>query len=288
MDGLLEQPLNNNLVDKEGTSSLYSTVINLLVIALKDIWGGLQRYRLWLALAKEDVLDSYRHTSIGVLWAVFSFSFFALAILLVFGLDSNRPAHAYIAHLVTGLLAWNFISAIITQGVSVFTSQESFIKGSKLPLSLFTYHVMARNFILDGFAAIAAMIFLLWNGYPTGWHFLGAIPALILYALTAIPVQLLLGSLGAYTRDVKQIIDNIMRATFFLTPVIWTPSPGTHRAAIANLNPLTAYIEVFRVPFIENRIPWDFWLECIVMTGSLWVLAILIFAATRRHIVFWL
>lgn len=288
MDGLLEQPLPDNKVDKKIISSPHSTISNLLVIALKDVWDGLLRYRLWLALAKEDVLDSYRHTSIGVLWAVFSFSFFALAILLVFGLDTGRSSSAYIAHLVTGLLAWNFISAIITQGVSVFTSQESFIKGSKLPLSLFTYHVMARNFILDGFAAIAAMVFLLWNGYPTGWYSLGAIPAVVLYALTAIPVQLLFGSLGAYTRDVKQIIDNIMRATFFLTPVIWSPSTGSHRATIANLNPLTAYIEVFRMPLVENRIPWDFWLECAVMTGSLWVLAIFIFAATRRHIVFWL
>ncbi|MGH6861121.1 MAG: ABC transporter permease, partial [Phyllobacterium sp.] len=162
------------------------------------------------------------------------------------------------------------------------------IKGSKLPLSLFTYHVMARNFILDGFAAIAAVGFLLWNGYPLGWYALAALPPIILYALTAIPVQLLLGSLGAYTRDVKQIIDNIMRATFFLTPVIWTPVAGSRREAIAHLNPFTAYIEIFRTPLVENRIPWNFWLECLITTGSLWVIAILIFAATRRHIVFWL
>ncbi|MGH6859029.1 MAG: hypothetical protein ACRECY_02160, partial [Phyllobacterium sp.] len=124
----MEQP-SNNRVDGEMMPTPHSTVPELLGIALRDIWDGLCRYRLWLALAKEDVLDSYRHTSIGVLWAVFSFSFFALSILMVFGLDSDRPARAYMAHLVTGLLVWNFISAIITQGVSVFTSQESFIKG---------------------------------------------------------------------------------------------------------------------------------------------------------------
>ncbi|MEJ1121099.1 ABC transporter permease [Phyllobacterium sp. CCNWLW109] len=278
--------MNTSTSDKEVMPG--SGLAALVGIALRDIVDGARYYRLWLALAKEDVLDAYRHTSIGVLWAVFSFSFYTVSIVLVFGLGTSFPNKLYIAHLVTGLLAWNFISPIVNQGVTVFTSQVSYIKGSKLPLSLFTYHIMARNLILDGFAALGGIGFLIWSGYPSSWVALAALPAIGFFIVTAIPVQLLLGSLGAYTRDVKQIIENVMRSVFFLTPVIWTAAPGTHREVIARYNPFTSYIEIFRIPILEGRVPWENWLECLVMTGSIWIAAVLVFAATRRHIVFWL
>ncbi|WP_435656763.1 ABC transporter permease [Brucella pituitosa] len=260
----------------------------LLKCALQDLKEGIDHHHLWLALAMEDVLDTYRHTSIGVLWAVFSFSFFALSIILVFGLNGGAPSAAYTAHMVTGLLAWNFLSSIITQAPTVFIANERYIKGSRLPLSLFAFHVTIRALLLNGFAAIGASVFLLWNGYPYTWVAFAIVPAILMYVVTAIPVQLLLGSLGAFTRDVQQIIENIVRAVFFLTPVIWFSEPGTHRGVIASLNPLTHYIEIFRKPIVEGVIPWGDWGACVIMTVALLGLSLLIFSYTRRKIVFWI
>jgi len=268
--------------------SCFLSFLDLTKAAGSDIWEGAVRYRLWLALAKEDVLDTYKHTSIGVLWAVFSFSFFAGSIILTFGLDSDLPGGEYAVHLISGLLAWNFISSIIGQATTIFTSNEAFIKGSKLPFSLFAFHSTVRALILNGFAAIGALVFLLWFGYPRSLVALACLPAVVLYAATAIPVQLLLGSLGAFTRDVQQIVDNIIRAVFFLTPVIWSPAPGTHRYTIPQLNPLTPYIEIFLDPILHGRIPMNYWADCLIMTALFWILAVGVFAYTRRHIVFWI
>lgn len=256
--------------------------------ALEDIWDGVRRFPLWIALATEDVLDTYRHTSFGVLWAVFSFSFFAFAIILAFGLDGQGTSTAYTAHLVTGLLAWNFISSIIGQAPAVFLSNQHFIKGSRLPLSVFALHMTTRTLILTGFSAIGAAAFLIWSGLPRSWIAVASIPAVLMYILTALPVQLLLGSLGAFTRDVQQVVENIVRAVFFLTPVIWLAAPGTHRYVIAQLNPLTHYIEIFRMPIVDGVVPWGAWAACLFLTALLWAIAVPVFSYTRQKLVFWL
>ncbi|MCG7392457.1 ABC transporter permease [Microvirga sp. ACRRW] len=261
---------------------------DLLKDALEDIWDGARRYHLWLAFATEDILDAYRHTSIGILWNAFSFLLFALAIILVFGLDGQGPTDGYVVHLVTGLLIWNFINLIINQAPTVFGQNERFIKGSKLPLSIFCFQVTARALILSAFSALAALFVLVWYGYPHSWAALGAIPAIIWFIITAVPVQLLLGSLGAFTRDVQQIIENVMRAVFFLTPVMWVAVPESHRYAVAKLNPFTYYIEIFRIPIVDGFIPWNAWLACILMTGVFWAAALVVFTYTRRKIVFWI
>ncbi len=260
----------------------------LLKDAVEDIWDGARRYHLWLAFAIEDILDVYRHTSIGILWNAFSFLLYALAIILVFGLDGQGPTDTYVVFLVTGLLIWNFITMIISQAPTIFSMNERFIKGSKLPLSIFCFQVTARAIILSAFSAFAALIVLVWHGYPHSWAALGAVPAIVWCVLTAIPVQLILGSLGAFTRDVQQIIDNVMRALFFLTPIMWVAVPGSHRHAIAKLNPFTYYIEIFRIPIVDGFIPWNAWLACILMTSVFWVAALVVFAYTRRKIVFWI
>lgn len=257
--------------------------------AIQDLFAGVRRCRLWSAFATEDVLDTYRHTSVGAIWAVFSFSTFAIAIILVFGMNSGSgPSPQYIAHLVTGLLAWNFMSAIISQAPNIFVANERFLKGCKLPLSVWAFQATLRTLILNSFAAIGAVMFLVWYGYPKNWTALGAVPAVAMYVLASIPVQLVLGSLGAFTRDVQQIIENLMRAIFFLTPVIWYPDAGTHRATLAALNPLTPFIDIFRAPLIDGSNPWEAWKAVIAMTVGLWVVALIVFAYARRRIVFWL
>lgn len=260
----------------------------LIKSALKDVWDGVRRHNLWAALAMEDVLDTYRHTSFGVAWAIFSFSFFSFAIILAFGLDGQGLSSEYVAHLVTGLLIWNFISSIIGQAPTVFVSNHHFVKGSMIPLSVFALQLILRTLILTGFSALGATAFLAWSGFPQSLTALASIPAVAMYVVTALPVQLLLGSLGAFTRDVQQVVENVMRALFFLTPVIWLPAPGTLRHVVGQLNPITHYIEIFRMPIVEGIVPWSAWLTCLLLTALLWAIAVPVFSYTRKKIVFWI
>jgi len=263
-------------------------IIADIIEALRDIVSAMLRYRLWLALAKEDILDTYKHTSIGVLWAVVSYSAFIITLVLIFDAGGTLTTEDYVAHVASGLLVWTFMSGVIGQGSNVFTGNISYIRGTRLPFSIFIFHNVAKNLILSSFAASGAILFILYYGKPNSMLWIVSLPAVMLFVLTAIPVQLILGSIGTYVRDTKQIINNMLRSVFFLTPIFWMPEDGTARGTIADWNPLTRYIEIFRAPIVDDVVPWGSWLDCLVVTSAMWLVAVLVFSMARRKIVFWL
>lgn len=263
-------------------------IIADIIEAMRDIVSATLRYRLWLALAKEDILDTYKHTSIGVLWAVVSYSALIITLVLIFDTEDTLKTADYVAHVACGLLVWTFISGVIGQGSSIFTGNNSYIRGTSLPVSTFVFHNVAKNLVLSGFAAVGAVLFILYYGYPKSMMWIISLPAIPFLAVSAVPVQLILGSIGAYAHDTKQIINNLMRSVFFLTPIFWTPKEGTVRGIIAEWNPITQYIEIFRSPIVEDVVPWRAWLDCLAVTSAMWVAALLVFSVARRKIVFWL
>lgn len=257
--------------------------------AFDDFRRGFERSALWVSMAMEDQREAYAYSYIGAAWSALSFMALAGSIILVFGFGSGGAGQQhYVTYIVTGLLAWGFISGAINEAATVFTSNEPFVRGSTLPLSLYAYRAVARVSITNFYAALGAVVMLLWIDPTPSLSWLLAIPAIIFYQFTALAVIIVLGILCTYARDVRPIIDNVMRAAFFLTPIFWLPVKDSHTAIIAAANPITHYIAIFRDPLTVGTVPWESWAVCAGLTLAFWVLAILTMATFRRRIVFWL
>ena len=253
---------------------------------LKDLWNGTRRYHLWRALAAEDVRHAYRQTIFGAIWAVASFLVMAITILFVF--SGGAPTREYAGFVATGLLAWNFISSIVTEGGTVFIAAEGYIKGVTLPISTYVFRAISRITLQTLYASAGAAAIVLWAGLPSSPAALAALPALVLYVLTAVPVQIILGLLCTYVRDFQYLIDNFMRPMFFITPIFWIAPAGSYQEIAARYNPFTHYIDIFRGPIVYDVIPWKTWVVCLAMTAVLWLIAAIAFARYRRRIVFWI
>ena len=51
----------------------------------------------------------------------------------------------YPAYVATGLLIWFYMMEVITQSVSLFVREENFIKGTKLPLTVYVMRLACRG-----------------------------------------------------------------------------------------------------------------------------------------------
>lgn len=249
---------------------------------LSDIRAGLGRRSVWLALAKEDIGDSHKRTRLGPAWLLLNYLLFIGTLLFVFG---NEQPH-YVVYLACGLLAWNFISETIMQSVSLFFTEEAFIKGTVLPLFVYVMRHTMRVTIRAGYALIGAIAIVLFvnGGVSIGWLY--AVPAMIWLILTAPAVAILLGILGVLMPDVNFFVQNFMRLAFFLTPVFWYPTGGGLRGILYDWNPMTHYIDIFRNPVMLDTIPLHSWVICLVATVLLWAAALAMLGSYRKKIVF--
>lgn len=252
--------------------------------ALSDIRTGLGLWRVWMALAHEDIGDQHRRTTLGPIWLLITYLSFACTFIFLF--DRGHGATNYPAHVATGLLVWFFIMETLTQSATLFTREESFIKGTRLPFSVYVMRLMVRSTIRDGYALVGCLAILFVSGttfsFAWGWSALG----LLLILLTAPAAIIIIAFLGAFIPDSQFVVANSMRLGMFLTPIFWMHDGASGvRAFFYDWNPFTYFIEIVRIPVITGQMPWQAFTLCLVMCLVLWVVALTVFALLRRDLV---
>lgn len=260
-----------------------------LSLAIKDIITGAKDWRLWSALAKEDLAQRYRRTLIGAAWVAITFGLFIGAKVVVFGNIMNVPMVEYALYVTLGFLAWQFISASLTDGCAVFANAENWIKGVNTPLSLYIYQTIARNFLTLLYSAIASILIIAIMRHSITWKALMIVPALLIYILNAVWFSLTLGVITARFRDVLHLATTSIRIIFFLTPILWMPTqlgPGIRK--YADYNPFTHFLAIFRDPVLYDNYALRSWIIVLSITAVGWIIGLATFSKFRKRIVFWL
>lgn len=217
------------------------------------------RYRYLLQhLVKRDVKVRYRNSILGVVWSLLNPLLMMVVFTLVFGkLMPNESVRAYHIFVLVGLLPWQFFSGTLLSGTISITNSAALIRKVYFPRELLpTSAVLSNlvNFLLAGLvlitflyiADIGLTIYALW------------VPILLLtQMLFMLGLVLLLSTINVFYRDVMMILDVVLLAWFFLTPVIYPLEWLSARQTIIGisfepavvmrwLNPMASIIDGYR------------------------------------------
>lgn len=262
-----------------------------LAAAWADIHGGLRHRELWTVFAWEELRQRYRRSVLGLVWIPAAFALLVGIKGLFFGALNDMPMSEFTLYMAVGFLVYQFFVGNLNEGCAAFTSQQTWIlSGAPLPYSVFIFKSVARNALF--FAANALVVVATFVGfrYSVAPDVFGTVAlALAIYFLNAVSIQLLFAVVGARIRDLQHFIQSITRMLFFMTPVLWTfeQTDGVRRT-IAELNPLTHFIEILRAPVLGTPTHELSWPIAIGLTLAGWVAAIAAFATFRSRVPYWL
>jgi lipopolysaccharide transport system permease protein len=252
--------------------------------AANDLVAAIRMRRVWVALASEDIGDQHKRTTLGPLWLLINYLAFAGTFIFIFG-NGDRP-HEYPTYVATGLLVWFYLMEVITGSVTLFSREESFIKGTTLPLSVYVMRAALQTALRAGYSLIGCTIILLASGTlpaaPWLWSLLGVL--LILFIAPA--VILSFAFLGVFFPDSQYIVSNLIRVGMFVTPVFWIPNANTRgiRAAFYHYNPFTYFLDIVRQPIVYGIVPVEaFWI-CLVFGAGAWILGMILLGRFRRQV----
>ncbi|MEM9667544.1 MAG: ABC transporter permease [Pseudomonadota bacterium] len=256
--------------------------------AVDDITLGAKMWPIWLALSWEEFKTTYSRSILGFLWVTLSFAGFVFVKLLVFSSMLSTPDQQYYnAYLVSGFFIWQFITASVSSAPGVFLGSQTWIKNDALPLSLYVYKTVAREFynlVLTSVVVVAAFLYI---GYRPGPYALMTIPAIVLILINAVWVKILLGIVGTRHRDVAHFVRAVMFAMLFLVPIFWLPEQIGRLYDYLWWNPILHFMQIFRNPLIDPTIDWQYWIFSGVVTIVGIVVTLLAYTLARRRIVFW-
>jgi ABC-type polysaccharide/polyol phosphate export permease len=209
----LEKRPNVNLIDSSVSWHNWSSTLKEVI-----------RYRYLLQnLVRRDLKVRYRNSVLGILWSLLNPLFMMLVFSLIFGkLIPREDIPNYPVFFLVGLLPWNFFSGSVLSGTVSITSNSPLIKKVFFPRVLLPTATLLSNLVNFLLAFIVLVIFLYVSGIGLTVHALWLPAILFTQLLFTLGLVLILGTLHVFYRDVVMILDVVMLAWFFMTPIIYS------------------------------------------------------------------
>jgi ABC-2 type transport system permease protein len=220
------------------------------------------RWELLANLIRKDLKVKYKNSTLGFLWSLANPLLYLVVFDLVFTvfLKGNVPYFAVM--FMSGLLVWNFFNLSTLSATGVVVGSANLVRKVRFPrvvLPLASVGFAAVHFVLQ---MLVFFVFLLvfYRDFM-GPQLILLVPALAVALLFTTGLALLVSALNVRYRDVEHLLEIILLAWFWLTPIVYPVSRvqgelvPRHLFWIFMANPMTAVVTsmqraIYRYPVV--------------------------------------
>ncbi|MDE8343431.1 MAG: ABC transporter permease [Acidocella sp.] len=258
-------------------------------MAFADLSKTLALWRLVWALSVFDIKLRYRGSILGPFWLTISTGMMVFALGFLYSELFHIELTTYLPFISLSLVLWTFISCLVAEGCTCFTTQEAMLRAMRMPLSMHAARVVVRNvFVLLHNILVIVLVFFILRIMPGKFSFL-LIPGFALWLVDGFAICLILGVLCTRYRDVPPIVASVMQIAFFITPVIWSPAILQHRGRVflETWNPFFDLLDIVRAPLLSTPISPAIWGIAVFYSVILVIAAGLVFIQSRARVAYW-
>lgn len=232
---------------------------------LRELW----EYReLLFFLTWRDIKVRYKQTLLGASWAILQPFTQMIIFSIFFGslaqLDSEGvpyPVFNYAA-----LLPWNYFAESLSKSANSVVGSGGLIKKVYFPRLITPIAAVLGglpDFLLSFLVMLGLMLF--YGIVPNVLSFVLLIPLLLLAMVTALGVGLWLSALNALYRDIRYLLNFLVRMWMFITPVVYSAELIENPLArlVYSLNPMVGVVQGFRMVLLgtENNLGAGQWVS---------------------------
>ena len=193
----------------------------------RDILGDklreLRQYQYLLRnLIVRDLKARYKSSLLGILWSILNPLFLMLVFTVVFSVMGGNQIRQYPVFVLVGLSPWNVFSGALTRGTISITGNSALVQKVYFPRELLPASALLSNLVNFLFAFAVLVVLLYAFGIGLTIHALWVPVLLLTQLIFTLGLCLLLGSLTVFYRDVLMILEVVVLAWFFVTPVFYS------------------------------------------------------------------
>jgi ABC-type polysaccharide/polyol phosphate export permease len=225
--------------------------VDLVREGVADIWS---RRRLARYLVQADLVKKGSDTVLGNVWWVLD-PLLQMAVYVVFvSIISTSTKPAYPLFIFAAILPWKWFASSIGDAITSVTSQERIIKQVQFPKIVLPVASVSSGIVNFAFGLIPllALILIFFPAYLSPWILLIPIVAVVQFLFT-LAASMFLSATNVFYRDVGNVIRNLLRLVFYLSPSLYSLDQVKHvtdKSRILelafNLNPFTTLLESYR------------------------------------------
>jgi len=256
---------------------------------LKTLWEiPIRNPQMWMMLGWLEIVQSYRRSFFGPFWITFNLIIFATAMTVVYGALFGVPTKEYAAYVVTGMIAWFWVSALMTEVGNTFTNYAAFVTGMPINKVQFIWATAYKQIIILAHHLIVYVALIVMGIVHPTVHTLMAIPVFAVMFLLSVPVTAVASILFARYRDLQRLIGSLVIVFIMVTPIFWRAEmmPGW-RSALVLVNPIYYLVEFIRRPLLGQPSDPKIVAVVLAMTVFFWVFGTIFYRRYHRYVAFW-
>jgi lipopolysaccharide transport system permease protein len=212
-------------------------------------------------LVSKEYRAKYKGTFLGFLWSLVVPLVMVCVYSFAFGVIMRVSIPKFPIYLLTGLLPWTFFSGSLLSTVGVISSNANLVKKiyfprEILPLSSTLFNLI--HFLLSFIILVPAVLLFRVGLQPVPLLFLPL--AIVLSFTVSLGLALLVSAGNVFFRDVEHLLEVLLIAWFFLTPIIYEFNMVAGRVPrwllrLYQLNPMVHVIDLYHDILYWGRMP---------------------------------
>ena len=239
-------------------------------------------------LVSQQLILRYRRTMLGYVWTLINPLLMMSIMAVVFSTLFQQDLKTFTVFLFAGMIPWNFFNSVVTQSTLAFIGNEGLIKKIYLPKAIFPLSISVALLVDSVLSFIALFIIILVLGATISPALLFLPVAYLLLFIFSLGAGLLISVATVFFRDLQHVIAIAMQALFFLTPIFYRPESLAGKVKwLMAFNPVVPFIEIFRAPLLEGRLPEaNVLMLATAFAISSFVIGLIVFLWQERNLVF--
>jgi ABC-2 type transport system permease protein len=251
----------------------------------RRVWEFRKILRLLIA---RDMKVRYANSALGYVWTVLDPLLMSVVYWYLFTqvIDRHVGRPPYILFLVSGQLAFHWITGSINQSVGALRSESQMVRSSNVPRELWVLRVVLSKGAEYMFSLPVLVLFAVSYQRAPGRD-LAYFPIAVLLTITlCMGIGMILAPAAVLLKDLRSIVRIVTRALFFMSPILYSiqdvnkKRPGA--AEIVGWNPVTGIMTLFRSMFYPEELNWHYVAHSAIVSVIIFVIGVWTFNRLER------
>jgi ABC-type polysaccharide/polyol phosphate export permease len=224
---------------------------------------SLQYRGLLRNLLARDLTVRYKNSILGFLWTLLNPLFQLIVFTIVFQVLLPQPIEHFALFILLGILPWTFCTSAILTSIHSVVGNVDLVRKVYFPRDVLPLAAVLASLVNFVLALSLVFVMLPLSGLSLTWLALWLPVVVVFQTLFLAGLGLLLAAVNVFFRDTEAIMDVVLLAWFFLTPVFYPlqvlfdkeVGPFNLGRLMHVLNPMASFISTYRLVLIDVSPP---------------------------------
>ena len=200
-------------------------------------------------LVRKEIRGRYRNAMLGYTWAVLEPAMLASVYYFLFIMLAGNADKMYPVWVILGIIVWSCFGKALQGTVSSLSRNGQTIHLVYFPRIIFPMAAVQGNIIISMMSCFVVLPIMVVFDLPVTIYLLYVPLSILMAGFLAIGLGMLVAPLNCAHRDIEHLFRFIVRAGFFLSPVMWTYEMALERGAFGEMvlyNPMVVPLTMIR------------------------------------------